>query len=314
MPRAASTAARRHAAEADHGVADDRQQRIEEQRDGGGCGADAAHAQRSERRKRQRQRGQRRHQDAEQRNRRDRLHHVQRAEHGATQSRLAMAEHAERQRDDDCGRASEPSASSRCRRASCANRVAFTAYSRMIDRSSNKPEPSAASAAARNDGQRRDAQHGAGPQARQRVGGEQAERDQHDPEACCRARRARRDCRRASGCPPPLRPRRPAPRCRRERRAAAGADSGRTLRPAAASGQREIQRERGPVGQQVEQCARLARHDAIGLEDDAAAAARARGLPTTLSSTPRRIDAAALGVAHLLNGCRAARCKPWLRR
>ncbi len=64
------------------------------------------------------------------------------------------------------------------------------------------------------DGQRRNTQHGAGPQACQRVGGKQAERDQHDPEAC-----PGRDAHDAIACGcqdvrRAMRPRRPVLQCR----------------------------------------------------------------------------------------------------
>ncbi len=161
---------------------------------------------------------------------------------------------------------SEPRASSRCRCASCANRVAFTAYSRMIERSSKKPEPSAASVTARKHAERRDAQRGAGSHARQGIGGEQAERDQHDPEsgAGCDAHDAIAGGRQDVRC-----------RCDRDDQRRHADERGQQPSARAldehgdGSGgrQREIQRERGG-GQQVVQRARLARHDAVGLEDD----------------------------------------------
>jgi hypothetical protein len=94
----------RHARKPDNGVGDDRQQRIEKQRDKGRRSADAADADRRSARHIGGDPAERRDQQAEKRDRRDGLDEVQRVEHAIPQRRHPMTEDAERQPDQDCGK------------------------------------------------------------------------------------------------------------------------------------------------------------------------------------------------------------------
>ena len=172
---------RGHARQSDDGVADDGQQRVQEQGEGRRCGADAAHAHRRECGPGRDERGQRRHQDPEQRDRRNRLHDVQHAEHPGLQPRHAVTEDAERQGDDD-GREERAEREQHVllRLAGEPRRVGrVLAHDRQVVETTGRE---CGEHAAEEHEQAGDSRQRPESQSRERIGREQAERDREQPE------------------------------------------------------------------------------------------------------------------------------------